>query len=142
MARHKAPSRPGDLIVRLARLPPVIRAQVLNSLSLQDRLRIDTDWRAWAMRGQTPTDTDWRVWLIRAGRGFGKTRAGAEWVSAIARRNGKARIALVAATVDEARRVMIEGESGLLNVKQDDERPVFRASLDEVWFDSGAVAHV
>jgi len=142
MARHKAPSRPGDLIVRLARLPPVIRAQVLNSLSLQDRLRIDTDWRAWAMRGQTPTDTDWRVWLIRAGRGFGKTRAGAEWVSAIARRNGKARIALVAATVDEARRVMIEGESGLLNVKQDDERPVFRASLGEVWFDSGAVAHV
>src|SRR5687768_18335836 len=46
--------------------------------------------------------------LFRSGRGFGKTRAGAEWVSAKARENPGCHIALVAATPDEARRVRSE----------------------------------
>jgi len=133
---------PPDLIVRLARLPELERLQVLRAMTLGEIQRIDRDWRGWAMEGQTEPERDWRVWLIRAGRGFGKTRAGAEWVSGIARDNPRARIALVAATVDEARRVMIEGDSGLLNVAQDDEPPTWRANLGEVAFASGATAYV
>ena len=52
-------------------------------------------WPIWAHEGQLAPEGDWRVWLIRAGRGFGKTRAGAEWVSEIARGDPDARIALV-----------------------------------------------
>ncbi|HEX4695707.1 DNA-packaging protein [Sphingomonas sp.] len=133
---------PREVVVRLAALPPVYRLQVLRAMGAEELKRVDREWRGWAMDGQTAPERDWRVWLIRAGRGFGKTRAGAEWVSAFARDNPGARIALVAATVDEARRVMIEGESGLLSVAPDDERPVWRARMGEVAFASGAVAQV
>ena len=52
---------------------------------------------------------------MMAGRGFGKTRAGAEWIHNIAM-TGRKRIALVAASIDEARSVMVEGLSGLLSI--------------------------
>ncbi len=62
---------------------------------------------------QLPPEGDWSIWAILAGRGFGKTRAGAEWVHALAATPGR-RFALVATNLDIARAVMVEGESGLL----------------------------
>lgn len=62
---------------------------------------------------QRPPPGDWGIWVILAGRGFGKTHAGAEYVHAAASQ-GARRIALVAPTLDLARAVMVEGESGLL----------------------------
>ena len=62
---------------------------------------------------QLPPKGDWAIWAILAGRGFGKTRAGAEWVHALAAQPGR-RFALVGASLDSARAVMVEGESGLL----------------------------
>ncbi|HVS06047.1 MAG TPA: hypothetical protein VHK65_07750, partial [Candidatus Dormibacteraeota bacterium] len=59
---------------------------------------------------QLPPPGDWRGWLLLAGRGFGKTRTGAEWVRDQIR-SGKRRIALVAPTAADARDVMVEGES-------------------------------
>lgn len=56
---------------------------------------------------------DWGIWVILAGRGFGKTRAGAQWVHDLAAAGGR-RFALVAPSLDAARAVMVEGESGLL----------------------------
>lgn len=76
--------------------------------------RIGRSWKANARPAQWPPDGDWRTWLIMAGRGFGKTRAGAEWVNRIAGREKGLRIALVGATTAEVRKVMIEGESGIL----------------------------
>ena len=58
----------------------------------------------------------WTVWLLMAGRGFGKTRAGAEWVSERAREGPQARIALVGGSRDDVAKVMIEGPSGLISV--------------------------
>ncbi|HEX8124989.1 MAG TPA: terminase family protein [Allosphingosinicella sp.] len=89
-----------------------------------------------------PDGEPWRVWAIVAARGFGKTRAGAEWVWARAREDGRARIALVAATIDEVVRVMIEGESGLLGLARSDERPRWIPSKRLLRFPSGAEAHV
>ncbi|MEE4350425.1 MAG: terminase family protein [Pacificimonas sp.] len=80
----------------------------------------------WALRArgrQVWPEGDAHIWLMLAGRGFGKTRAGAEWVRTIAETVVDARIALVAATLDEARRVMVEGESGLLNIGDPEFRP-------------------
>ena len=63
---------------------------------------------------QRPPEGDWSIWAILAGRGFGKTRAGAEWVHELAAAVPGRRIALVASSLDAARSVMVEGESGLL----------------------------
>ncbi len=136
-----------DVIAELAMLPAMRRAMLVGSLTTAERHELHDRWARWAHPGQhlgdraTQDDADhWRIWLILAGRGFGKTRAGAEWVSQIARDNPKARIALVGATSEDVRRVMIEGESGLLAVARDDETPVWRAGLGELRFANGALA--
>src|SRR3546814_17765892 len=74
------------------------------------------------------------------GVGFGKTRAGAGWVRSIAGSDGSARIALVGATLHEARSVMVEGESGLLAIAAQGERPVYAPSLRRLVWRSGAQA--
>ncbi|MGN8560580.1 UNVERIFIED_CONTAM: terminase family protein, partial [Campylobacter jejuni] len=82
--------------------------------------------------------------VMLAGRGFGKTRAGAEWISELARAHPGTRFALVAATAEEARRVMIEGPSGLFAVARPAERKamVWEPSRRRLRFASGATAFV
>jgi predicted phage terminase large subunit-like protein len=58
----------------------------------------------------------WFVWLFRAGRGSGKTRSAAEWVSSEIRERGPIRVCLVGPTFADGRDTMVEGESGLLAV--------------------------
>ena len=99
------------------------------------------DWPVWAHDGQLAPDGDWRTWLMMAGRGFGKTRAGAEWVSALARQFGAGlRIALVGATPAEVERVMVKGKSGLFAVAGADEDLLWYPSRGLVEFASGAQA--
>jgi phage terminase large subunit-like protein len=73
-------------------------------------------WLDEARPEQLPPDWDWFVWLILAGRGWGKTRTGAEWAAEKAREHPGVRIALVAQTFQDGRDTMVEGESGLLRV--------------------------
>ena len=112
----------------LAALSPEDRLRELARMSHAQLRAMPSRWRHWAHPGQVPPAGAWSVWLIMAGRGFGKTRAGAEWVRAIAEHDGTARIALVAASLGEARSVMVEGGSGLLAVADDAKRPVFEPS--------------
>ena len=77
-----------------------------------------------------------------AGRGFGKTRAGAEWVRQIAECDGSARFALVGANYAETRTVMVEGESGLLSIAPPTQRPVWEPSLKRLTWENGAQAHL
>jgi len=97
------------------------------------------DWRFQGRPEQQAPEGNWRYWLILAGRGFGKTRAGAEWVRAQVQL-GRKRIALVAPTTADARDVMVEGESGLLNVCFHDERPIFQPSRRRLVWPCGAQA--
>ena len=96
-------------------------------------------WRFWERNDQTAPDVDWRVWLVMAGRGYGKTRMGAEWVSALASEHPGARFALVGATLNEARHVMVEGESGLLSLPFA-ERPEWEPSLRRLTWRNKATA--
>jgi predicted phage terminase large subunit-like protein len=73
-------------------------------------------WRLQARPNQVTPDGDWYVWLILAGRGWGKTRTGAEDMAYFATTNPGTRLAVVAATSASARDVCVEGESGLLGV--------------------------
>ena len=77
-----------------------------------------------------------------AGRGFGKTRMAAEYVRSRAEGDGSLRIALVAATLHEARSIMIEGESGLLSIAPDEKRPTWEHSLKRLVWPNGASANV
>lgn len=130
------------LFARMMALDPETRDEVLQSLSVDQRREFNERWPLWAHDGQTEPPGDWRVWLIRAGRGFGKTRAGAEWVSAMARGMPDGRIALVGATIEDVRRVMIEGESGILKVAHHGDDFVWRRDAGELEFKSGAKAYV
>jgi len=81
--------------------------------------RIQAALAAWLNRArpnQLPPPGDWLVWLLLAGRGFGKTRTGAETVALWLINEPGCRVALVAATFDDGRDTMVEGESGLLAV--------------------------
>lgn len=99
-----------------------------------------TDWSWWRREDQCPPAGNWHVWMLLAGRGFGKTRTGAEWVRAFAEATPGARIALVAASLHEARQVMVEGESGLLAIAPDATRPDYESSLRRLTWPNGAVA--
>jgi phage terminase large subunit-like protein len=124
----------------LAALEPHERRKLIRRLPPDMRRHVAHLFSNWAIDGQVPPPGDWRVWLILAGRGFGKTRAGAEWVTKVARRTGRIRIALVGATIEEARRVMVEGPAGLLAVAARGRTPKWEPSLNRLSFPSGAMA--
>lgn len=98
------------------------------------------DWELWARPEQLAPAGDWRNWLILAGRGWGKTRTGAEEVRAIADRDPEARIALIGPTAADVRDVMIEGESGILNLYPPADRPHYQSSKRRLTFRNGAQA--
>ncbi len=99
----------------LASLPENERNEWLNQLSDLERAELNYNWKFWARPNQLPPPGDWDTWVVFAGRGFGKTRMGSEWVRQKAHEFPGCRIALVAETAADARDVMIKGDSGLLN---------------------------
>ena len=95
-------------------------------------------WDVNARPKQTLPNNDFFVWLILAGRGFGKTRTGAETVRQWVRNNSI--VNLIGATADDARDIMIEGESGILAICPDNERPRYVASKRRLEWQNGAVS--
>jgi len=110
-----------------------------------DRARLAaTPFLATARASQRPPPGDWRTWLFMAGRGAGKSRAGAEWTRFAATQAGLGRIALVGPTLSDVREVMIEGPSGLKAVSQycEEDLPVYQVSRRRLEWPNGAPAHV
>lgn len=101
------------------------RLAFLNSLDEKELQFLEHDWRGfWAREDQLPPDTAWRIWLLLAGRGFGKTRVGAEWCHERAQAS-PCRIAIVAATKEDAEKVCVSGDSGIIATA----KPWFRATF-------------
>lgn len=101
--------------------------EILGRLSEAELLALSYEWRFWARDDQLPPPGAWLVWLIMSGRGWGKTRTGAEWVRQRVA-EGFERIALVGRTPADYRDVMIEGESGILASTPPDEPVVWEPS--------------
>ena len=100
----------------LRELPASKVKELFEALGPQKTEELKHDWNFWARDNQIePEGKDWNVWFINAGRGFGKTRSGVEWVRENVKRGIK-RIAAVAATNSDIERVMVKGESGFLSV--------------------------
>lgn len=112
----------------LQRLPPEQRLQLIQSLTPEEAAILKWEWRFWARPDQLAPPGDWRYWLLLAGRGFGKTRCGAEWVCDLVERGKAKRIALVAETAADARDVMVEGDSGILSVSPPWNKPHYQPS--------------
>jgi phage terminase large subunit-like protein len=121
----------------IASLDEATRATILKELSANEAAEILEDWRFWARPDQIAPEGDWRVWLILAGRGFGKTRCGAEWVHEQIRQ-GRERIALVGETKADVRDVMVEGESGILATAGRN-RPLYEPSKRRLTWPNGAI---
>jgi phage terminase large subunit-like protein len=117
-----------------------------------DRLALLNCWALNARPDQLAPSLDetnpWRTWMIMGGRGAGKTRAGAEWIRHLATRADRPtsgpprRFALIGETLGDARRVMVEGVSGLLSVHSDAERPLFEPSKNQLTWANGSIAHL
>jgi predicted phage terminase large subunit-like protein len=73
------------------------------------------DWDAIARDSQKVPNGDWMLWLITAGRGFGKTRTGAETIMKLINEGRYKNIAIIGQTLGEARAIMVEGSSGLMS---------------------------
>lgn len=140
-------------MISLSESPKQLKAKLrnLSSSDLRDLLedlgpvacsQLMYMWEMWARDNQLEPEGEWSVWLLLAGRGWGKTRTGAEtvrnWV--ISGRYG--RIALVGADAADARDVMLEGDSGLLNIHPKHERPSYEPSKKKLTWPNGATAHL
>jgi phage terminase large subunit-like protein len=117
-------------------LPPEQQAKFLASLNQNEARALIYDWRFWARPKQLPPGGAWRFWLILAGRGFGKTRTGAEWVRQQVKHYPY--VNLIGATSDDARDIMVEGESGILAICPDDERPEYKTQKSRLEWPNGA----
>jgi Uncharacterized conserved protein len=116
------------------------RSHLLSGLTQAEAAAFLADtWLSFARDEQLPPEGNWRIWLFMGGRGAGKTRAGAEWVSEGVRTGTMRRIGLAGATFFDVRAVMIEGESGLLAVSSGAD---FEPSNRRVCWPNGAVAEV
>lgn len=100
------------------------------------------DWSVWGRPEQQPPEGEWSIWLYMAGRGAGKTRTAAEWVRQEARdaSKGQKRFALVARTAADVRDVIVEGESGIINVTPPSERPLYEPSKRRLTWPNGNTA--
>lgn len=102
--------------------------------------RLGNNWRTKARPEQLPPSGDWLVWLLLAGRGFGKTRTGAETVTEWVATGQCRRLALVAPTAGDVRDVIVEGPSGILAVAPPNARPVYEPSKRRLTWPNGATA--
>ena len=118
-----------------------------NEIDNQDQvksLRALYDWRSEfnARPKQIAPEGEWTNWLILAGRGFGKTRTGAEWIRERVENGMAKRIAIIGKTPADVRDVMIEGESGIISISPPWNKPDYQPSRRRIVWQDGTVAHI
>jgi phage terminase large subunit-like protein len=123
----------------LASLSEEKQNEFFASLSEEEAAGVLWNWRLNARKNQLRPPGNWRYWLVQAGRGFGKTRTGAEAIREMVG-EGYRRFHLVGATAGDVRDVMIQGESGIMNCFPPYQRPLYEPSKRLITFHTGAVA--
>lgn len=117
------------------------QARLIKETFTEDELfQLSFEWPLWARKEQLAPHGDWTVWMLMAGRGFGKTRSGAEWVRGLIEAGTHSRIALVGATSADARDVMVEGESGILAISPPWNKPLYEPSKRRLTWPGGQIA--
>lgn len=117
-------------------LPPSERAEFLASLTDDEAAALLYDWRSWARPAQLAPPDPWHIWLLLSGRGYGKTRVGAEQVREWS--EDFELVNLIGPSAPDVRDIMVDGESGILAVCPPWRRPVYRPSTRSLRWPSGA----
>jgi phage terminase large subunit-like protein len=118
-----------------------LKDKILTGICPRSKQKLIYSWEFWGRRNQILNLAwAWTVWIICAGRGWGKSRTGAEAVRSAISRHGCRRVALVARTASDARDVMVEGESGLLSICPPWDRPKYERSKRRLTWPNGAIA--
>lgn len=120
-------------------LPRDKQQAFLDLLTTEEMEQLEYLWTFWARDKQRWPEGDWRTWMIISGRGWGKTRTGAETIREAVERRGYHRIHLVGSTAADVRDVMIEGESGLMAISPRWSRPHYEPSKRRLSWPNGAV---
>lgn len=128
----------GSVAEYLASLPVDEWERILAGMPT-GMFRPDT-WAFWSRPKQRLPPGDWHVWLILAGRGFGKTRTGAETVRLMASGGHIEHIAVVGETEADVRNVMVEGPDGILRLSPGHERPLFEPTKRRLTWPNGVMA--
>ena len=128
-----------SLITELAEKRQEVRNEYLKSLPNEKLLQLKYNWNFRARYEQLPPSGDWTFWLVNAGRGFGKTRTGAEWIIDQIRK-GFTKIGLIGSTASSVRDIMVEGDSGILTISRPDFRPLYEPSKRKLTWPNGAIA--
>lgn len=128
-----------SMMEHIALLPEEERNAILADLDMES---VKWDWRMWGRPEQIAPESEWNIWVYLAGRGAGKTRSAAEWVRETAKytNTGQRRFALVARTAADVRDVIVEGESGIINVTPPSERPLYEPSKRRLTWPNGNTA--
>src|SRR5690242_18923087 len=128
----------------MANAPEELQRKIIEQATLERLLKWDADFEHWAHKNQLPPNGEgWRTWLMMAGRGFGKTRAGAEWIFRLANSRPKVRIALIGASIADARSIMVEGVSGLLTIaRRYRRRVIWEPSVSRLRWPNGSEAQL
>lgn len=127
-------------------MSPSKRREWLASLTPKELEALKYDWQFWGRGNQQTPDGDWSIWLILAGRGFGKTRAGAEWIRSIAcgptplKGGLYSHIAIVGETAADNRDVIVEGPAGILAIHPAEFRPKYTPSNRRLSWPNGTIA--
>ena len=117
-------------------LPKEEQNKRLLSLTENEAEILIYDWDWNARPKQIIPSGEWTTCLVMAGRGYGKTRIGSEWVKQQVKTNKY--VNLMGATGDDAIDIQVEGESGILNVCNRWERPIFKKGA--LYWPNGAIS--
>jgi len=129
-----------SLLERIALMGDDEAKALFGNLTPEAAQQLLADWEFWARPNQIAPAGEWITWLIQSGRGWGKTRTGAQWVRQQVR-SGLRRGALVGPTGADVRDVMVEGPSGIVEVCMHDpeaERPIYEPGRRRVRWPNGA----
>jgi phage terminase large subunit-like protein len=137
---RRKPSPDEKLFADLLKMDAAAQARILRNMSPEKADTFYYDWSLWARADQRLPAGDWVYWLILAGRGAGKTRTGSETVRIWVRDHTF--VNLIGATRQDAREIMVEGESGVLAICPPAERPRFVRSADRLEWPNGAISQV
>jgi phage terminase large subunit-like protein len=116
------------------------KADYIKRCTPEKAWRLKYTWAAWARDNQLAPEGDWATWCILAGRGWGKTRTGAEKVIDWAYAYPGCHIALVGRTVADVRDVMIKGRSGILAISPPWFTPKYEPSKRLLTWPNGTTA--
>lgn len=126
-----------SLAERISKDPALLSA-FLKTLTLKEQQELQHNWKFWGRPKQQWPEGKWFVWLVLAGRGFGKTRTGAETIKELVL-GGRHELFIAAGpTARDVRQIMVEGDSGILSVFPRDLKPSYSITKSEIKFHNGA----